>query len=901
MKAQPWQRVFTVFEQALKQSPADRKAFLDQACGSDTALRRGVDMLFEADEEGGATFLERPMIDMLASSDGPGAAMDSANVAETLGGDKPTSPVPPPIATVGPYRILRRIGQGGMSTVYLAVRDDDVYRRRVVIKVVRADRETEPILQRLRAERQILANLEHPHIARLYDGGNTDDGLPYFAMEYVEGVPIDAYCDQLQLSVDNRLILFKKVCAAVHYAHQNLIVHRDIKPSNILVKADGEPKLLDFGIAKLLNPDLMASEVEPTVTLHRMLTPSYASPEQFRGKLVTTASDVYSLGVLLFKMLTGKLPYELKGRSLHEIERLLTELEPPKPSTVATWSGSTPDQSQTASQDPAAVESRSEATASARTEALKRALVGDLDAIVLKALRSTPLQRYASVERFTADIERFQKRLPVAARTASWRYLTGKFIRRNQRAMAVLAALAALIIGFAGALALQAARVAFERDQARLERDKKSRVVALILDIFNLSNPWVMPDAEMTVRQALEHSLPILEDGLSDQPDIRAALLHTTGSIFSALGSFTQAEEQLTEALEIRRRLNGNDDPEVAESMSALASVRKELDDDLDEAERLARQAVEILRHRLGPDHTDLTYPLIELCSVLCYRGKFDSAEPLANEALALAQQLPAKDHRKITALETLAFLHSRRGDYRQSVALNRRALTYYRQLYGEKYPGQIGTLSNLGLQLRRLGELQAAQRTYEEAMDLQRETFGAEYPDLILIKNFAGVRYAMGDYAGAERSYREALAVVLDRYGTEHWRVLSLGTRIARTRTHQGAAAEAERQVRRLLARHLVADDNLLNDEARSVLGESLSVQGRCDEAGPALVESFTAILAKTDSARRRRDAFDRLRDHLERCDEPQALDRYEAMLDSDEPTAAPPATAASAASTHG
>ncbi len=889
MKTQPWQRVFAIFEQAIELPPGEWPAFLDRACGDDDTLRGGIEMLLAAHQEDGTDPLDRPMIELP-----PGLEMEDAAVAadpaaegrtDIRGGEAPLSSAE---GTMGPYRILRRIGQGGMSTVYLAVREDDVYRRRVVIKVVRSDRETEPMLQRLRVERRILANLEHPNIARLYDGGNTAEGLPYFVMEYVEGVPIDAFCAQHQLSVDDRLTLFRKVCGAVHYAHQNLVVHRDIKPSNILVTADGEPRLLDFGIAKLLDPESIPG-IEPTATWQRLLTPSYASPEQIRGQPVNTVSDVYSLGVLLYELLTGRLPYEFKGRSAHEIELLLGESEPEKPSTVVSRSATTQDMSDASSRHsaeteayPAAGTGRS-AASRARTRALKQALEGDVDAIVMKALRVKPSQRYDSVERLAADIESYQRGLPVAARAGSWRYRTEKWARRNRRALAGAVALLALVISFVAALALQAERVRRERDQARLESDKKSRVVALILDIFELSNPYVMPDADMTVRDALEHSVPLLAGGLKEQPDVRAQLLHTAGSIFSVLGSFNQAEELLTDAFEIRRGLYSEEDPRIAESMTALASVRKELDDDLDEAERLARDAVEVLRANLGSDHPDLTDPLIELVTVLCYRGKYQSAEPLAAEALALARQLPTEDDRKITALEFLAHIHSNRGEYAQAVALNRQALAFYRQLYGEKYPGQIATLSNLGVQLRRMGELEAAQRTYEEALQLHRETYGHDYADLILLNNFAGVRYAMGDFAGAESLYREALDVVLKRYGSEHWRVLKLGLRIARTRIHQGDAVAAEGEIRRLQQRRLVDADHLLNDEARSVLGESLSVQGRCDEARPVLVESFEIILAKAGSARQRRDAFDRLRNHLDRCGQPQDIARYEAMLASD------------------
>ncbi len=288
-----WQRVFAIFEQAIERSVEERSAFLDQVCADDALLRRGVEELLEAHAEK-TMFLDRPIFRHGAEVSSTDLADDEDTVDQAT--IDPTPEADLPFTTLGPYRILRQIGQGGMSTVYSAAREDDAYRRPMVVKVVRHDMQSEAMSRRLRAERQILAGLEHPNIARLYDGASTDDGMPYFVMEYVEGMPIDRYCEENQLSVDERLTLFRKVCAAVHYAHQNLVVHRDIKPSNILVTTDGEPKLLDFGIAKLLNPGLGGADIEPTAHWQRLMTPSFASPEQIRGLPITTVSDVYSLG-----------------------------------------------------------------------------------------------------------------------------------------------------------------------------------------------------------------------------------------------------------------------------------------------------------------------------------------------------------------------------------------------------------------------------------------------------------------------------------------------------------------------------------------------------------------------------------------------------------------------------
>ncbi|MEE8525633.1 MAG: serine/threonine-protein kinase, partial [Thermoanaerobaculia bacterium] len=710
-----WQQVWEIFEEAVQRPPDGRQSFVDEACGEDDQLRRSVAKLLDADKQTD-TLLDHSM------DGGLGGASEGRSAG--TGGRQPERGT-----AIGPYRILRQIGQGGMSTVFLADRADDAFPRRVAIKLVRPEMESEAILGRLRTERRILASLDHPYIARLFDGGTTDDGLPYFVMEYVEGVAIDAYCEQNQLSIDERLTLFRKVCAAVHAAHQNLVVHRDIKPSNILVDADGDPKLLDFGIAKLLHPELVSSGLEPTATWHRILTPSYASPEQIRGKLITTVSDVYSLGVLLYQLLTGRLPHDFTGRSPGEIESILTDTEPLPPSVAV-------------AAEPA--DRRPEGDFGGE---LRRRLAGDLDAIVLKALRSAPHRRYGSVERLAADVERCQQGLPVEAREGSWRYRTGKFVRRNRRALAGAAAVALLVVGFAVAMALQARRVAFERDQARLERDKKSQVLSLLLEIFEFSNPYVVPGEELTVREALQRSVPVLEGALRDQPDLRAELLHTSGSILGLLDVPDAARDQLEEALKIRRELHGEEHLEVVETLTALAAAYRELGE-LEHAEELARRSLAIARGLLGDDPSDLVEPLGGLVMVLCYRYHHDAAEVFADELMELVDKLPAGHQRRIAALEYRAAIKNAHGDYRAGARLNQQAANLRRARFGDKHPSLITTLNNLGLSLRRMEDFEAAERTYQEAIELQREVFGEEHDDPYLLNNLAGVRYAIGDYA---------------------------------------------------------------------------------------------------------------------------------------------------------
>jgi serine/threonine protein kinase/Tol biopolymer transport system component/tetratricopeptide (TPR) repeat protein len=389
-----WKKVEELFDEALEHSPAERLAFVSAACAGDEALRHQVETLIKSYEAAGS-FIEEPVLGNVLSS-----GTEAEGSTSWIG------------RRIGSYRLAREIGRGGMGAVFLAVRADDEYQKRVAIKLVKRGMDTDFILRRFRQERQILASLDHPHIARLLDGGTTDDGLPYFVMEYIEGLPITIYCDGQRLSTTERLTLFLKVCAAVQHAHHNLVIHRDLKPSNVLVTPDGTPKLLDFGIAKLLNPEMGSQTLDPTTVAMRLMTPEYASPEQVRGEIVTMASDVYSLGVLLYELTTGHRPYRLKTRSPDELGRIICEEEPERPSVVINLIEVIP------SRGPEPAEITPENVIRARGESLeklRRQLTGGIDNIILKALRKEPHRRYQSSDEFAADIQRFLDGLPVLA------------------------------------------------------------------------------------------------------------------------------------------------------------------------------------------------------------------------------------------------------------------------------------------------------------------------------------------------------------------------------------------------------------------------------------------------------------------------------------------------------
>ncbi len=826
MKAELWREMWRIFEEALEIPATDREAFLKATCGENSELRRTVEELLAVDGEG--SMLDQPVV----SPPGPEDRLQP--------GPRPVVPSGEP-SSIGPYRLLRRLGQGGMGVVHLAVRDDDTFKRRVVIKLVRPELGRDDLPRRLRAERQILAGLDHPGIARLYDGGSTLEGLPYFVMEHVEGMPIDTYCDHNRLDIPARLHLFRRVCDAVEYAHRNLVIHRDLKPSNIFVTAEGEPKLLDFGIAKLLNPELAAPELEPTATWQRPLTPSYASPEQVRGGPVTTASDVYSLGVLLYKLLTGRLPHRFPRRTPQDIERILIQEEPPRPSAVVTASGAPPQDSDAGA--PATDELKPEIIASARRTTpaeLARRLKGDLDAIVLKALRPAPRERYGSVERFAEDLVRALEGQPVMARRGTRRYRASRFLRRHRTAVGALTALILSLLVFAAVMARQSTRLARQRDQVLAERDAKENVTRLLLDIFQVADPFSGDGAgeALTVREALERSGPLLEQRLRRQPAQRAEILHATGLIYRNLGLLDRAQDRLEAAVDLRRALGRDALPELTESLTVLADILLNQGREA-RAQEVAEEALTLARGLDTGTPEQSTSPLIQplsgLVGVLCSLKEYDRAEPLALEALALTERLPEDDPRRPTALLHQAAIQNGRQRYSEAVDLYRQALALERAILGDEHPSLAVILNNLGIALRRLDRLEEAAAVMGEVLELQRKTLGEEHPEVTrTLNNLGGIAEARGDSSTALRYFQQASELLRQTGGPDHPRIFFLQIRIYASRLRMGEARTAEQGLRRALAqwRDRLGEGHRFVHMAVELLAETLVAQGRLQEA---------------------------------------------------------------------
>jgi non-specific serine/threonine protein kinase/serine/threonine-protein kinase len=566
MEAERWERIKAVFQETFEHDPAERAAVLDTACGGDAALRDGVERLLRA-HAGAAGFLDAlPWLSVAAV---PSSDEDDAG--------------PAPVR-IGPYRVERELGRGGMGTVYLAERDEPGLHKTVAIKVVRRGMDTEFVLRRFRTERQILAGLDHPGIARLYDGGTTEDGRPYFVMEYVAGETLLAYCDGRRLSLAERLRLFQRVCAAVQYAHQGLVVHRDLKPSNILVTPEGEPRLLDFGIAKVMTTQGTDEEAAATATVFRIMTPEYASPEQVRGERVTTASDVYSLGVILYELASGHRPYRVEGRLAAEVERVVLEHEPSAPSQAVgrmeVLTGR--DGGDPVTVTPEAV-GANRGTAPAR---LRRLLRGDLDTIVLTALHKDPARRYATPAELADDLGRHLDGLPVRARPDRWSYRATKFVRRHRVAVAAAAVAVASLAGGLGAAVWEARRA--EQQRTRAERRfndvrKLANAVMGELDDAIRDLPGSTPARRLLVTHALAYLDGLAREAAGDhglQLDLAAAY-EKVGDVqgrptYANLGDFAGARRSYEKALSIRRALSALD-PNAVGTQRALADTYRRL------------------------------------------------------------------------------------------------------------------------------------------------------------------------------------------------------------------------------------------------------------------------------------------------------------------------------------
>jgi serine/threonine-protein kinase len=724
--AERWRLIDTLFQETCDRSPEERAAFLDAACAGDAALRAEVDSLL-ASADVSVDFIRQPLA----------AAAQQVSSGPAIEGRR-----------FGPYRILRAIGSGGMGTVYQACRDDDAYSLNVAIKVMRADfGHDEPMRLRFRLERQILANLHHPNIAGLLDGGVTDDGLPWLALEYVEGVPIDVFRRNESLTIRQVLELFLKVCAAIEYAHRNLVVHRDIKPANILVTPDGVPKVVDFGIAKLLDADPAGRA--RTRASERLMTPEYASPEQVRGEPVTTATDVYALGVLLYELLAGQRPFSRTTTSPFEIARLICEETPPAPG---------PDR--------------------------------DLDTIVLMALRKEPERRYASAAQFAADIRAYLDGYPLVARTATWRYRTGTFIRRHKVAAALVALFIISLAGFVAAMGILAQRA----DRARQTAQRESEFLA---GMFRAATPEQARGETVTARMLLDRGAARIDRELADEPQAHASLLETIAEAYRSLGLFDDSLTLARRSLDVANRNLGRESPEAAAGTELLAELYRDKGK-YAEAEPLLRGLILSKTAAKGADSPDTAHVMGELGECLYWEGKDAEARALLERTLAIDRK-NGPDYGADTR-NYLALTLERSADYERAHQLLEEAVGIQRRRFGASSPQYAISLDNLGTSLIDRGDLSGAEAKLREGLAIERRVMGAGHPDLVYpLNNLGNVLLQQGEWRAAEPFLKEALDINLARLGPSHPRLAGPMHNWARMLQQQGDYAQAHRYFDRL------------------------------------------------------------------------------------------------------
>ena len=681
-----FRRVDGVLREALELPPGEREAFIASACGDDAVLAGEVRDLLGAGLEDDGFLL-------------PGGALAGA-VWEEMTGGRDHRPLP---ETIGPYRIFDQIGRGGMGTIYLAGRDTNGDHDRVALKVLNDAGWSRDTMLRFDQERAILSSLNHPGIARYLDSGVTGDGRPFLAMEYVEGLPIDRFCDENRLRVEQRLRLFIDTARAVTHAHRAMIVHRDIKPSNILVTAENQVKLLDFGIARILDESPAAASGGLTRTGLRVLTPEYASPEQMRGELVTTSSDVYQLGLVLYELLTGRRPYRLEGRTATELERVICEQPIVAPSAAvvrAAGSSESPDDRR------AAAESAAHARSS-RPDRLRRRLKGDLDTIVKMALRKEPERRYQSVEQLTRDIEHHLEGRPISARKDSVTYRMGKLVRRHPWRLAAGASILALVVALAG-MALE--RQSTENERMRLEAERSQQVAAFLQGLFDIDQTTPAAGEAVTARELLDRGAGTLEGDLDNQPQLQATLQGLLGEMYRKLGQFDQAQRLLDQALETNRAIFDPDHPAVLASLVGRARLLADLGR-FDEAEASYLGALDGYRgspEGLGREAALCRFHLAELYVLT---GRYEEAEPLFSSALdGLSSAPDARDAELAASITGLSSLYWSQGRYEEAEPLLIRARAIYEALPRRSTRELAGVLGSLGQIAQRRGDIESAE-----------------------------------------------------------------------------------------------------------------------------------------------------------------------------------------------
>lgn len=821
MDTKDWQKVNEIVVDALEIDVESRGAFLDERCGGSTEMRREAESLL-AGESAAGNFLESPAIKDYAGF------FEKDEEPEALIGQK-----------VGNYRIIRELGHGGMGAVYLAERSDGKFEQRVALKLLKREMNTTALRKHFQQERSILAALKHPNIARLLDAGTTRERIPFLVMEFVEGLPIDEYCSLKDLSLNDRLDLFRDVCSAVDFAHRNLIIHRDLKPSNILVTTNGTPILLDFGISKILSDKLEDTDSR-TITRMGVMTPSYASPEQLKNESVATATDVYSLGVILYQLLSGRRPFQDKEANISDIFRAVIESDPRPPSTVAA-EGARP---RTTSQN-----GRAHTLANAAREttpqirAVKaQSLRGDLDNIVLKALKKEPERRYPSVEKFSDDIDRYQSGLPVSARPDTFAYRAQKFVSRHRTGVIAAALVLVALVGGLVTTLWQARVAAHERDQAQRERDKAEQLNTFLQSILSAASPQ-QKGKDAKVIEVLDDAAARLDAELANQPELKAKALSTIGATYNELVLPDRAEPKLREALRIYAELLPRDHKDRVMTMIQLCeSLVNQYK--LDEAESLAREVIEVERGLGQTGRPELSKALFMLGEIKVRQAKYPEAETVLNESISLCDEMPA-DAKFDCAYHRISLGRTKQfsGDLDGAESIFRQSLAVFRQ-QPERYATAIADISvNLGDGLITKGNYSEGIRFLKDADAIYQTKLGDSLSlavsQFYLSKAYLDLQENEVAMNLAKRSIEIARKInwVENRNFIGALKVMGLSL------TRLGKAKEGEPYLREGLERgqkYLRPDDIRTSDIASS-LGECLTARRQFAAAEKLLLEART------------------------------------------------------------
>jgi non-specific serine/threonine protein kinase/serine/threonine-protein kinase len=707
---------------------------------------------------------------------------------------------------IGPYKLLELLGEGGMGEVWLAEQSDPVHRR-VALKVIKLGMDTKQVLARLEAERQALAVMDHPNIARFYDGGATETGRPYFVMELVHGTSLTDYCDTYRLTTDDRIRLFTEICQAVQHAHHKGVVHRDLKPSNVLVGVkDDHPvvKIIDFGIAKALGQEL-TDRTLVTQMGQIIGTPEYMSPEQaeMSGLDVDTRTDVYSLGVMLYELLVGARPFDLRVRADQAVRHAIRETEVPRPSTRLTSLGGT--------QDTVARHRRT------TVEALKRELSSDLDWVILKAMEKDRTRRYETANELAQDLERHLRHEPVLARAPSARYRLGKFVKRHRMGVAAgTAVVAALVIGLSLATVGMVRAQRAER-RAEQEADAARQVSDFLVELFEVSDPSEARGNTITAREVLDRGAERIEAELAEQPALQGRMMDVMGGVYTSLGLYRDAEPLIQQGLDVRQNALGNDHPDVAESLHRLAWLYRSLRR-YDEALPLAEESVRIREAALGPQDPDYAMSLQLLGMVQRDQGDFDAGQRNLERSLEIRERALGPEHLSVSmSLYHLGWLQVRRGDNRRAQELYLRACRIMENELGPESFQTGWCFNDLAAATDNLGEYDSAREYYERALGIFESVLTPDHPNIgALLNNFAGFLARTGDSQGARRTYERALSIREAAFGPDHPTTAEALTNLGLQLQYDGEYNEA----RRLYERALRINETAFGPESGGVAG---------------------------------------------------------------------------------